>query len=204
MYSRHWRTKSWPSLPATPAFHDSYGYYPGFFYPGSGSSLYFNYFSASAALPAQDSYSTRVTLPDSTPLPQLVRSAGRTGRAGHRRPRRRQRAVRRPRRGDGSVRRTGNHPLLERADRLRRRGDVQTPSTNPAVIGTYVDVSLNATNIGGAARRRALPGACRSGQRVHRRQRLGGAFPLTAAYAAQLAAERGLTDLAGSGWRGRA
>ena len=188
-------TKSWPSLPATPAFHDSYGYYPGFFYPGSGPSLYFNYFSASAALPAQDNYSTRVTLPDSTPLPQLYGLPVGPGGLGTGNP------------GDDGVQYGVHIAVLDQSDEQATIGFwnamtdfdgqiTQTPSTNPAVMGTYVDVALNATNIGTALQDAFflvpvdpdsvyVPGSA-----------YGGAFPLTAAYAAQLAAERGLTDLA--------
>ena len=188
-------TKSWPSLPATPAFHDSYGYYPGFFYPGSGSSLYFNYFSASAALPAQDSYSTRVTLPDSTPLPQLYGLPVGPGGLGTGNP------------GDDSVQ-FGVH--VEVVDQSNEQATIrfwnaltdfdglvtQTPSTNPAVIGTYVDVSLDATNIGSALDDALFLVPVDPDSMYIAGSAWGGAFPLTAAYAAQLAVERGLTDLA--------
>ena len=52
-------TKTWASEPPVMAFHDSYGYYPGFFYPG-GSFVYYIDSDASAALPAKGPYSTRI------------------------------------------------------------------------------------------------------------------------------------------------
>ena len=188
-------TKSWPSLPATPAFHDSYGYYPGFFYPGTGSSLYFNYFSASAALPAQENYSTRVTLPDSTPLPQLYGLPIGPGGLGTGNP------------GDDSAQ-FGIH--VEVVDQSNEQATIrfwnamtdfdgtvtQTPSTTPAVMGTYVDVNLHATNIGSALGNALFLTPIDPDSVYVSGSAWGGAFPLTAAYAAQLAAERGLTDLA--------
>lgn len=68
-------TKTWPSEAAIPAFHDSFGYYPGFFYPGTGSSVYYSYFSSSAALPAKGNYTTQVTHPDGSPFPELYGTA---------------------------------------------------------------------------------------------------------------------------------
>jgi hypothetical protein len=60
-------TKTWPSMPPVMTFHDSYGYYPGFYYPG-GSFVYLHDQDSSAAIPAKDSYTTRVTDPDGNPL----------------------------------------------------------------------------------------------------------------------------------------
>ncbi|MCB0255899.1 MAG: immune inhibitor A [Anaerolineae bacterium] len=187
-------TKSWPSLPATPAFHDSYGYYPGFFYPGSGSSLYFNYFAASAVLPAQDDYSTRVTLPDSTPLPQLYGLPVGPGGLGTGNP------------GDDHVQYGVHVEVMDQSDEQATirfwnamtdfDGMItQTPSTNPVVVGTYVDVALSATNIGGALQDALIVVPIDTDSVYVPGSAYGGAFPVTAAYAAQLAIEHGLTDL---------
>ena len=54
-------TKTWPTMPAVQAFHDSFGYYPGLYYPGIGGSNYYHAWDASAAIPAKEPYSTRIT-----------------------------------------------------------------------------------------------------------------------------------------------
>jgi immune inhibitor A len=64
-------TKTWPADPPIMAFHDSYGYYPGFFYPGSGPFVYYTDSDASAALPAKGLYTTRITDLDGNLLESL-------------------------------------------------------------------------------------------------------------------------------------
>jgi immune inhibitor A len=54
-------TKTWSSEPPVMEFHDSYGYYPGFFYPGTGTTVYFHDSDGSLALPAKGPYTTRIT-----------------------------------------------------------------------------------------------------------------------------------------------
>lgn len=53
--------KTWESLPPVPAFHDSYGYYPGLFFSPDTGFVYFNHDEASVVLPAKGPYSTRIT-----------------------------------------------------------------------------------------------------------------------------------------------
>jgi immune inhibitor A len=75
-------------------------------------------------------------------------------------------------------------------------GITQSASTNPAVAGTYVDVMANATNIGGALTDGLFLVPVDPDAEYVTGSAYGGAFPLSAAAAAQLAAERGLTELA--------
>ena len=63
--------KTWSAMPGEAVFHDAWGYYPGFYYPGGGSSVYLHDWDASLAMPATADYTTRVTWPDSAPFPQL-------------------------------------------------------------------------------------------------------------------------------------
>jgi len=53
--------KTWASMPPVQAFHDSFGYYPGLYYPGTGGLVYEHDWDSSAAIPAKEPYSTRVT-----------------------------------------------------------------------------------------------------------------------------------------------
>ncbi len=73
----------------------------------------------------------------------------------------------------------------------------QTPSTNPVVIGTYIDVDCLCHQL----RRYDLADALflvpiDPDTEYVSGSAYGGAYPLTAAYAAQLAVEKGLADLA--------
>ncbi len=72
----------------------------------------------------------------------------------------------------------------------------QTASTNPAVMGTYLDVNVNTTNTGGAVADALFMVPVDPDTEYVMGSAYGGAYPLSAAYAAQLAAEKGLTDLA--------
>ena len=73
---------------------------------------------------------------------------------------------------------------------------MQTPSTNPAVIGTFIDIDVSASN-SSATLADALFLAPVDPDTVYvPGSAYGGAYPLTAAYAAQLALEKGLPDLA--------
>jgi immune inhibitor A len=74
-------------------------------------------------------------------------------------------------------------------------GITQTSNTTPTVIGSTVDVEVEVTNIGGAVDAFFVLPIDPDTMYVMG-SAYGGATPLTAAYAAQLAAERGLTDLA--------
>jgi uncharacterized repeat protein (TIGR01451 family) len=49
-------------------FHDSVGYYPGFYFPGSGPYIYWWDIDASAIIPAQDDYGYLITDLDNNPL----------------------------------------------------------------------------------------------------------------------------------------
>jgi hypothetical protein len=72
----------------------------------------------------------------------------------------------------------------------------QTGSTTPVVEGTYVDVDVTATNIGGAVADGLLIAPIDPDTMYVPGSAYGGAMPLTAEYAAQLAASKGLADLA--------
>ena len=60
-------TKTFASLPGVSQFHDSLGYYPGFYYPGSDIYIYYWDRPASLVVPASGDYSTRITLLDQSP-----------------------------------------------------------------------------------------------------------------------------------------
>lgn len=63
-------TKTWPAMPPVPAFHDSYGYYPGYYYPG-GSFVYLHDNDSSATHATKGPYTTRITDPDGNLLEAL-------------------------------------------------------------------------------------------------------------------------------------
>lgn len=63
--------KTWPSEAPKPAFHDSYGYYPGLFFSEETGFVYFVDNAASVALPASGPYSTRITDVDGNLLTDL-------------------------------------------------------------------------------------------------------------------------------------
>ncbi len=63
--------KTWPSRPPKPAFHDSFGYYPGLFFSSETGSVYFNDYDASVVLPAKGPYSTLITDPEGNVLTDL-------------------------------------------------------------------------------------------------------------------------------------
>jgi len=60
-------TKTFGPRPAVSQFHDSMGYYPGFYFTGDGY-LYWRDIDASAVVPAQGDYTTRITDLDYNPL----------------------------------------------------------------------------------------------------------------------------------------
>jgi len=64
-------TKTFPSRPPVPAFHDYLGYYPGFFYPGTGPYVYGWDSPASTVVPAKGNYTTKITWLDGSPLYEL-------------------------------------------------------------------------------------------------------------------------------------
>lgn len=63
--------KTFGPLPAVSSFHDSLGYYPGFWYRPETGGLYYWDRPASAVVPAKDFYSSRITWLDKSPLPEL-------------------------------------------------------------------------------------------------------------------------------------
>jgi immune inhibitor A len=64
-------TKTFEPLPPVSQFHDSLGYYPGLWYRPATDGLYFWQAEASAVVPAQDVYTTRITWLDRTPATDL-------------------------------------------------------------------------------------------------------------------------------------
>lgn len=64
-------TKTFGPREAVSQFHDSLGYYPGLWYKEETGGLYFWDAAASAAVPAQDNYTTKITWADNTPAYDL-------------------------------------------------------------------------------------------------------------------------------------
>jgi len=64
-------TKTFGPREAVSQFHDSIGYYPGLWYNEDRGKLYFWDVAASAVVPAQDNYTTKITLLDNTPAYDL-------------------------------------------------------------------------------------------------------------------------------------
>jgi immune inhibitor A len=64
-------TKTFGPREGVSQFHDSLGYYPGLWYNEDDGELYFWDAYASAAVPAQDSYTTKITWADNTPAYDL-------------------------------------------------------------------------------------------------------------------------------------
>ncbi len=60
-------TKTWASRPAVMAFHDSYGYFPGLWCCDNDGFFNWTDYDASAVLPAQGDFSTRITDVDGNP-----------------------------------------------------------------------------------------------------------------------------------------
>ena len=73
---------------------------------------------------------------------------------------------------------------------------MQTPSTNPVVMGTYIDIDVSATNSSATLDDALFMAPIDPDTEYVMGSAYGGAYPLTAAYAAQLAAEKGLPSLA--------
>jgi len=67
-------TKTFASRPGVAQFHDSLGYYPGLWYRPATSGLYFWQAEASAVVPAQGVYTTRITDIDKNPYTGLYGS----------------------------------------------------------------------------------------------------------------------------------
>jgi len=64
-------TKTFAPQPAVSQFHDSLGYYPGLRYRPATGGLYFWQADASAVVPAEGNYTTRITWGDKTPAYDL-------------------------------------------------------------------------------------------------------------------------------------
>ncbi|HEY52577.1 MAG TPA: DNRLRE domain-containing protein [Caldilineae bacterium] len=139
--------KTWPSEPGVYAFHDSMGYYPGFYYPGGGPYVYLHDWDSSAAIPARGNYSTPVTWPDGTPFEALYGIPIGPGGLGTGNP------------GDAGVQYGIHLEILEESEEQATvrfwnsmmeldGGITQTPSADPVMYGDTIDISVKATNIG--------------------------------------------------------
>ena len=64
-------TNTFGPIAAVPSFNDWYGYYPGFWYPGSGPYVYWVDWDASTVIPAQDIYNVRISHWDGSPFREL-------------------------------------------------------------------------------------------------------------------------------------
>ncbi len=188
--------KTWSSEPGVPAFHELVWLLPRLLLSRQRQHVCsHSYFDGSAAVPAQGNYTTRITFLTArrsricTASPSVPAGLG-TGNPG-----------------DNHVQYGIHVEVLEQSDEQATirfwnamtdfDGMVtQTASTNPAVMGTYVDVMVNATNIGSALPDGLFMVPVDPDTEYVMGSAYGGAYPLTAAYAAQLAAEKGLTDLA--------
>jgi immune inhibitor A len=192
------------SAPAKPAFHDSERSVPGWYFPGDGFVYRVDH-DASVVIPAQDIYTTRIRGLEADGA-HLDRDGDLTDfwgftvgglPLGSGNP------------GDDNVQYGFHAQVMEQAAdgtygvvRLWNavgaiQGTVnQSGSTTPVVMGSYVDVMVNSTNMGAGLvdglylvpidpDAEYVPGSA-----------YGGAYPLSGAYAAQLAVERGLTELA--------
>jgi immune inhibitor A len=71
VYGDIYETKTFGPQAPVSQFHDSLGYYPGLWYRPATGGLYFWQAEASAVVPAQADYSTRITWLDQSPLPEL-------------------------------------------------------------------------------------------------------------------------------------
>lgn len=189
------------SRPAVSAFHDSMRSVPGFLYPG-GAYVYRVDRSSSVVIPGRDIYTTRIRGLDATgtmPGPDLTAFWGWTvgGQplgSGH------------P--GDSDAQWGLHVRVVDQAEDgsygvveiYNARWDVdgvitQTSNTDPTVEGSTVEVNFSGQNVGGALDAFFIMPLDPDEEYVMG-SAYGGATPLTAAYAAQLAAERGLDDLA--------
>ncbi len=140
-------TKTWAGDPGVPAFHDSMGYQPGYFYPGSGSRVYSNDTDASAVVPAKGNYTTRITRINGSPFYQLYGVDLGTTVLGSGNP------------GDDNVQ-YGVHVQVEQ--QANDQGTVKfwnalydvdasgSVSASTAMVGDEVGFDFSATNIGGA------------------------------------------------------
>ena len=192
------------SMPAMSAFHDSMRSVPGWYFPGDGY-VYKVDRASSVVIPAQDIYTTRIRGLEADDS-HLDYNGDLTGFWGYTvsglplgpgNP------------GDSNVQYGLHAQVMSQADdgsygvvkfwnsMYEFDGAVSlTPSTNPAVMGTYLDVSVNATNVGGAVADALFMVPIDPDTEYVMGSAYGGAYPLTASYAAQLAVERGLSDLA--------
>ena len=192
------------SMPAVPAFHDSMRSVPGWFLNTLGSVSRVDR-ASSVVIPAQDIYTTRIRglEADESHLDyngDLTDFWGYTvgglplgsGNPGDENVQYGFHAQVMDQAADGSYGTVKIWNSMYQFDGMVS----QTPSTNPAVMGTYLDVNVNTTNTGGAVEDALFMVPVDPDTEYVMGSAYGGAYPLTAAYAAQLAAEKGLTDLA--------
>ncbi len=205
---------SFEGRPAVPAFHDSMGYYPGSeFVPGgpvgqTSPRWMTKQWDASTVMPATSAYAVKAPGYNGTDrfrfgcslnaIGQVLcysyaSGLGTPGGSGN---------------PGNSLAQYGWHvEILDQTDSTATvrvwnsmyefEGTVdQTGSTNPVVEGTYVDVDVTATNIGGTVADGMLIAPIDPDAEYVTGSAYGGATPLTAMAAAQLAAAKGLTDLA--------
>jgi hypothetical protein len=196
-------TMDFGSAPAMPAFHDSMRSVPGWYFPGNGF-VYRVDRDGSVVIPGRDVYTTRIrTLADDGA--HLDREGDLTAFWGF--------TVGGLPLGSGHPgddhQQFGFHAQVVDQATDGSYGTVklwnamndfdgmvsQAASTSPAVMGTYVDVMVNATNIGSAVADGLFMVPVDPDTAYVTGSAYGGAFPMTAAYAAQLAAEKGLTEL---------
>ena len=200
--------KTWPGEAPVMAFHDSMGYYPGFFYPGGGPWVYLTDNDASAAVPAQGDYTTKVTWPDFTPFPALYGVPIGPAGLGTGNP------------GDSGVQWGVHVEVLDQSEEQAtirfwnsmweyQGSIVQTPSDDPLMFGDTVDVHVNVNNIGAWTDAFAVSHIDRDTEFV---SAYGGAYPLTAAEVMERGIDMGIvsaaaaeaepSDVVGVAWEG--
>ena len=205
---------NYASRPAMPAFHDSYGYYPGAeFVPGgpvgqTSKRWMTKHWDASVVMPSQEFYGVKAAGYNGTdrfrfnctmsPAGQALcySYAGGLGYKG----------------GSGNpgdvMGQYGWHvQILDQTDQVAtvkvwnslKEMDgqvVQTPSSDPLVMGSFVKVAVNATNVGSPVNGLFIAPLDEEEQYVDG-SATGGAFPVTAAQARELAGAAGVASVEG-------
>lgn len=185
---------NFPAKPAVTSFHDSMGYYPGFYYgaPCKAGSVCYASRDASAVIPAADNYSIRITDYNGNPIPALYgASVGLVTPLGSGNP------------GDEGVQyglhialtgSTGDTGTIKtwNAEYDLDGGIVQTGMASPVRNGDTVDVHVQAKNIGGMTDAFFFVPINANATYVAD-SATGGAYAVTAAQAAALAAKHGIS-----------